>query len=124
MVLRQKSSSGSKDLVDHLDKPNVVYSIWCQDCQATHVGQTSRQMATWVEEHRKAVTKCDVAASVIAEHVWFEEHQIDWSAATVLESEINLHCQLVLESWHIHRQKHSLNREQGALPLDYTPLLA
>jgi len=43
-----------------------------------YVGQTCRQLATWVEEHR-------------------EEHQIDWNAVTVLESEINFHHQIVLE---------------------------
>ena len=40
----------------------------------TYVGQTCRQLATQVEEHWKVVTKCDVATSAIAEHVWSDEH--------------------------------------------------
>jgi len=113
-----------KDPVCHFQRPNVVYSVPCQDCEATYVGQTGRQLATRMDEHRRAVTSCDTATSAIAEHAWSADHRIDWDAAEVLETEVNLHRRLVLESWHIHKQKCPLNRERGALPSDYTPLLA
>ena len=113
-----------KDSVCHLQRPNVVYSVPCQDCEAPNVGQTGRQLATRMDEHWRAVANCDTVASAIAEHAWSSDHRIDWDAAEVLETEVNLHRRLVLESWHIHKQNCPLNRERGALPSDYTPLLA
>ena len=112
-----------KDELSCFHKPNVVYSIPCKDCPATYVGQTSRQLLTRIQEHRRAVTNCDVATSAIAEHAWNEDHHVDWDAAKVINTETNLHRRLILESWHIHKQSCPLNREQGALPSDYTPLL-
>ena len=42
-----------------------------------------------IKEHKAAVKRGDTAISAVAEHVWKEHHQTDWSGATVLAREVN-----------------------------------
>ena len=48
---------------------------------------------------------------------------VDWAAAEVLESTRNWYPRCMIESWHIHRETNSMNRERGPLPHIYCSLL-
>ena len=88
-----------------------------------YVGQTSRQLSTRLQEHKRAVRTANFNASVLAEHAWNQYHPIDWDKATVLTSESNLHRRLTLESWYIRKSHQTLNREDGGLTVEYTLLM-
>jgi len=41
-----------KDIVQLLFKNNIIYKIFCKNCDATYVGQTKRQLKTRLKEHK------------------------------------------------------------------------
>ena len=112
-----------KDKVPMEQRTGVVYSIPCRDCPKTYVGQSGRSLECRVKEHQRAVKYGDTNTSAIAEHAWQEQHNINWPAATILDSNQYLHSRLILESWHIHQQPDPMNRERGSLPPIYCSLI-
>ena len=52
----------------------VVYQIPCQ-CDKVYVGETQRQLETWVKEHKDACSKGSTEISAIAQD---QQHTIDW----------------------------------------------
>ena len=76
-----------------------------------------------LKEHQRAVRNRDMNASAIAEHVWNEQHCMDWSAVQVVDSEQYLCPRLLLESWHIHSEQNPMNRECGLLLTEYCSLI-
>ena len=64
---------------------NVVYKIHCQDCDATYVGQSKRQLKTRIQEHKNDIKK-SIAQSVISTHELETNHQFDWQDTKILES--------------------------------------
>ena len=112
-----------RDPVPIEQQNGVVYRIPCGDCESTYVGQSGRSLACRMKEHQRAVRGGDTNASAIAEHAWGHQHQIDWGAAEVLDSNPNWHPRCLLESWHIHKERKSMNRDRGNLPQIYRTLL-
>ena len=76
-----------------------------------------------IEGTQKSCKVWKLDASAIAEHVWNERHQVDWEAAGAHDICKNLYPRCLLESWHIHTQHHTINREHGALLAAYCSLL-
>ena len=72
-----------KDKDEPEDRPGAVYEIKCSDCQATFLGETGRNLTTWLNEHKRATKKGDVNNN-IAEHHLKTSHTIDWGSATCL----------------------------------------
>ena len=70
-----------------------------------------------------AILNGDQNSSALAEHAWQQQHHVDWAAAEVLESTRNWYPRCMIESWHIHREANSMNRERGPLPHIYCSLL-
>ena len=85
------------------------------DCEKTYIGQSGRSLACRMKEHQGAVRR---GASAIAEHVWGEQHQIDWGSAEVLDTNPSWRPRTLLESWHIHKERGTMNRDHGNLPPD------
>ena len=107
-----------------LDQRNgVVYRIPCRYCAKTYVGQSGRSLACRIKEHQRAVRNGDENASAIAEHAWGCHHHIDWEAAEVVDSNPDWYPRCLMESWHIHKEPNSMNRERGLLPPVYCTLL-
>ena len=50
-------------------KSGIVYQISCQDCTASYIGQTGRNLSQRITEHRRAVKKTDTFSSAMSEHV-------------------------------------------------------
>ena len=73
------------------DRPGAVYKIHWSDCQATYIGETSRNLTTLLTEHKRATKKGDLNNN-IAEHHLKTSHAIDWDSATCL---INLQYRLL-----------------------------
>ena len=101
-----------KDKLKPEEKSGVVYKIDCEDCSASYIGQTGRQLSVRIKEHRRATEKGNTLDSGIAEHVAHTGHGINWNAQ-VLEQEGIQRRRLVKEAVHIQLNNPSMNRETG-----------
>jgi len=90
-------------------RPNVVYKINCQDCEASYVGQTKRTLNTRISEHRNHIKRNSPQTSVITDHRLEFDHKFDWDNVEVLDEEINYNKRLISEMIHIKKQKQGLN---------------
>ena len=112
-----------KDPTPPKQRNGVIYRIPCKDCTMAYIGQLGRSLACRIKEHKRAVQNGDQNSSALAEHAWQQQHHVDWAAAEVLESTRNWYPRCMIESWHIHREANSMNRERGPLPHIYCSLL-
>ena len=65
-------------------KSRVVYQISCQDCTASYIGQTGRNLSQRVTEHRRTVKKMDTLSSAMSEHACQTGHSINWDNFSIL----------------------------------------
>ena len=103
------------------DRPGAVYKIHCSDCQATYIGETSRNLTTRLTEHKRATRKGDLNNN-IAEHHLKTNHAIDWDSAMCLTYSTDYYQRITLESWFTNLEQTALNRCQP-LPAPYKRLL-
>ena len=75
--------SRPKDVIPDMQKSGVVYKIPCASCLASYIGQTGCRLQQRLDEHKRAIRQADFNASPLVEHVWTEEHQVDWSNVVV-----------------------------------------
>ena len=114
--------SRSKDPLPVFSQTGVVYNISCQDCSSSYVGQTGRSLQQRIKEHQRAVQQQNTSTNALAEHAWHKGHKINWDNPTILAHHPYLMQRCILESWHIHHHKGTINREQGPIPQIYLML--
>ncbi|KYM96041.1 hypothetical protein ALC62_13311, partial [Cyphomyrmex costatus] len=114
-----------KDQLKPLNNQNVVYRISCEDCDASYVGQTKRQLKTRVHEHVSDINKKVKSPSAISNHRIENNHKFDWDNVKILDIEPSYSKRLISEMVHIKRQKHSLNRQNDtdSLPESYSNII-
>ena len=103
-------------------KSGVVYQISCQDCEASYIGQTGRNLSQHITEHRRALRKLDILSSAVSEHVCQTGYSINWDNPFILAHHPFLWQRVILESWHINNNCSSINREKAPLPGMYLTL--
>jgi len=107
-----------KDTIQRTDNNNVVYRIACNNCDATYVGQSKRQLKTRIKEHRANINLDPDKHSVVSNHVINHNHSFDWQHVTILDRESNYHKRLVSEMIHIKEQINSINLMKDTELLD------
>jgi len=107
-----------KDRVALLSTNNVVYKISCNDCEASYVGQTKRQLKTRIKEHCYNLKSVASSPSVITEHIRQHSHSFDWEGAEILDTEKNYYKRSISEMIHIKEQTHGLNAQKDTELLD------
>jgi len=107
-----------KDPISNLHQKNVVYKIYCNDCDASYVGQTGRLLKTRISEHRNHVRRNSSTTSVIANHGMHLNHNFDWNGVEILDVESFYHKRLISEMLHIKRQSCGLNLQTDTDSLD------
>jgi len=114
-----------KDNIDKLKHSNVVYRISCNDCDATYVGQTKRQLNTRIREHKLDINKTTGLPSVISQHRLSNNHEFQWDDIDILDKERKYHNRLISEMIHIKKQKNSINKQNDTeqFPDIYLPLI-
>ncbi|KYN31257.1 hypothetical protein ALC56_14440, partial [Trachymyrmex septentrionalis] len=98
-----------KDTCPRTSKSNVVYKILCNNCDASYVGQTGRQLKTRIAEHRNHIRHKASPRSVITEHRLLHDHDFQWDNVQILDEEPSYRKHLISEMLHIKKQKNSLN---------------
>ena len=108
-----------KDPLQDSSKRNVVYKISCNDCNASYVGQTGRQLNTRILEHRQHIRRNTTTNSVITDHRLHCGHEFDWDNVRVLDVEKNIFKRLTSEMLYIKSQRESLNLQTDTDFLDH-----
>jgi len=106
-------------------KSNVVYKISCNNCDASYVGQTGRQLKTRIAEHRNHIKHKASSRSVITEHRLLHNHDFQWDNVQILDEEPSYRKRLISEMFHIKKQKNSLNlhTDTEGLHKAYLPII-
>ncbi|KAM0728324.1 hypothetical protein ACS0PU_005106 [Formica fusca] len=98
-----------KDPCPLMARQNVIYKIDCNDCDASYVGQTKRQLNTRITEHKNHIRRNASNHSVITDHRIDFDHNFDWEGVRILDTEPQLRRRLISEILYIKRQKNGLN---------------
>jgi len=112
-----------KDQTEHQHKNNVIYKIYCKDCNASYVGQTKRQLKTRIREHYNNIKLDDSRHSVVTQHMIKHDHAFDWKNVRILDSESNYNKRLISEMLHIKEQSNGINLMKEFLDDSYYCLL-
>ena len=88
---------------------NVVYKINCQNCDASYVGQTGRQLHTRISEHRNQINHNTRNHSVVTDHRLNLDHDFNWTGVEILDREPIFSKRLTSEMLYIKRQKSGIN---------------
>jgi len=67
----------SKDRNQISSNNNVVYKIFCKNCDVSYVGRTKRQLKTRLKEHINNIKSHATKHSVASEHILNYEHEFD-----------------------------------------------
>jgi len=96
----------------------IVYKIHCQDCEASYVGQTKRQLKTRIKEHFNNIKLDESRHSVITQHILKHNHSFNWKDIKIFDSESNYNKRLISEMLHIKEQVNGINLKKDTECLD------
>ena len=112
-----------KDPVPKDQTRGAIYSIPCEVCDKSYIGETKRKFSTRLKEHQKAVEKKHSHKSALAEHCLHSGHTISWESAKILRTSTNWRNRRILEAWEINTCRNPLNRDDGMhLPHEFLNL--
>jgi len=94
-----------------MKQSNVVYRVSCNECDATYVGQTKRQLQTRMREHRSDINRRSSSPSVISEHRLTYNHDFKWDKVEILDNERTYNKRIISEMIHIKKQTNSINKQ-------------
>jgi len=84
---------------------NIMYKIFCNDCNASYVGQTKRQLKTRTNEHVKNIRLDESKHSVVIKDMLENEHSFDWINIKIMDHETNYFKRLISELINIKHRK-------------------
>ena len=100
-----------KDDLEHVQNQNVIYRISYEDCDASYIGQTKRQLKIRLHEHVSDINISSKSPSVISNHRIEENNNFKWDKMDILDVEPSYNKRLISEMVHIKKQKHGINRQ-------------
>jgi len=103
-----------------LSKNNVIYKIFCKNCEAIYIGQTKLQLRTRLREHKNNLKQDQSKHSVISEHIIKYNHSFDWVNTKIMDHESKYFKRIISEMIYIKEQKVSLNLNSDTELLDET----
>jgi len=107
-----------KDHTEHTHKSNIVYKIHCNNCDASYVGQTKRQLKTRTKEYFNNIKLDESRHSVITQYILEFNHSFNWNDIKILDSEPNYNRRLISEMLHIKEQTNEINLKKDTEFLD------
>jgi len=77
-----------KDVLEVLSHQDIVYKIKRNNCEATYIRQTKRQLRTRIHEHVKDINKKSGSLSVfISNHRLENDHEMNWNGVEIVDTE-------------------------------------
>ena len=73
-----------------------VYIIDCMNCQEKYIGETGRELAVRLKEHKGAVSR-NQTGSAVAKHCWEKEHRMDFNNSRIVYKSNNVSYRRVVE---------------------------
>jgi len=107
-----------KDTLSPGFNENIVYKLFCKDCDATYVGQMKRELNTRISEHRRDINKKTGKHSVITEHRINNNHEFNWDNLEILDKKKYYYRRLISEMINIKSQKNALNMQSDTFTTD------
>ena len=101
--------SKTKEKMKIEERNDVVYKIPCKDCNLCYIMETSKQVISRVEEHKKNVNQKHMS-SLIYQHIARKNHNMDWNNVSVLNQHHNTYSRKIQEACHTLATPHSFNR--------------
>jgi len=106
-----------KDSLAKMHQSNIVYKLCCNNCEASYVDQTKRQLMTRIKEHEKNINQRDEDLNVISLHK-LQGHEFNWNEAIILDKEPSYKKRIISEMLYITQQNHGLNIQSDTDKLD------
>ena len=122
-----------KDKRELEDTSGVIYKIPCASCNASYIGETSRNFGYRLKEHKKDVesvsskkiyTRAGRTASLsefnksaVTDHAVKENHIIDWKNVSILDKESTDWKRKIKEAIWIKAEKNNMNRDEGGIKI-------
>ena len=107
-----------EDILDPLDHRHVVYTINCNSCPTSYIGQTGQSVRKRMYQHGYALRNSD-KRSVLFEHYEETGHTFDLKSPQILDAEITQYKREFSEMLHIHATPQTLNRKTDLNNLQY-----
>ena len=121
-----------KDKVEPQKMCEGAYSIACNNCNATYIGETKRTLGTHIKEdaekasasrpytrsNRKTSEK-DMHKSAITDHMTQQNHIVDWEGAKFVNRESDWRTSGIKEAIWIRKTKDSINRDEARYRLSH-----
>ena len=85
----------------------AIYSIPCQNCDKSYIGETKRKFASRLKKHGNAVEHKQPQKSALAEHSLRFGHSISWKSSKISRTSANWRNRRLLELWEINICKES-----------------
>lgn len=113
----KKLFTSTKDPIALKNRTHTVYSIKCEDCEGTYIGQSKQYIDNRIKEHKYSTKKASENMTALAKHAWEKKHSFNFQNYQILEQEHNYNKRLFKEMWHIKRDSHSINDKKDTMNL-------
>lgn len=104
------------------DTKNVVYKIPCE-CGKSYYGQTSRPAQRRLKEHQKSIINHSETYSKLSEHIFSEEHRVQWAESTIIYQEANWKSRNLKEAACMVVDKSSISQPSATISPMFWPLI-
>ena len=78
-----------------------------------YIWETLRTTDDRVKKHKRYVAQGEIRSYAVAEHVWTEDHKIEWNNTMVIDRAEGTLSRRVKESLHIVKEKVTTNEYEG-----------
>ncbi|XP_071573520.1 uncharacterized protein [Temnothorax nylanderi] len=114
-----------KDRLESAKRMEIVYEIDCLNCDACYIGQTKRNLATRIKEHRADIKKHPSNHSVVSKHKTSCNHEFNWTSPKVLHSEKQFKKREIAEMVFIKKNNNTINLQKDTdnLPVIYDKII-
>ena len=91
--------TGHKDKTEQLQRANAIYTFSCHNCTSTYIGETSKKVATRLQEHNNAIKRHD-PLSLPANHADEHGHTFNLADTKILGHAKTRRARQFKEAWH------------------------
>lgn len=99
----------TKDSLDTMSRINCVYSVPCNNCNGTYVGQTKRVLNIRISEHKRNPSLPPKQHTAMTKHAIDKDHRFLYDNVRVLGHEERPYRRNLLEMYFITKDKNAVN---------------